>query len=184
MRIAIGSDHAGFELKETLRAWLVEMGHDVVDVGTHSEERCDYPHFGAAVGHAVADGEVERGVTVCGSGQGIAMAANKIRTPSGRANSRPRNCTSVDTVFCAMKMSSRIVTSEPSTRPIHAEPSRPAELSGTEPLLPGRCSAGSTVAGAAAWVDESSVGASAVSGVDSVRSASPVSGDRVVMYEL
>ena len=78
MRIAIGSDHAGFELKETLKAWLVEMGHDVVDVGTHSEERCDYPHFGAAVGHAVADGEVERGVTVCGSGQGIAMAANKI----------------------------------------------------------------------------------------------------------
>ena len=78
MRIAIGSDHAGFELKETLRAWLVEMGHDVLDVGTHSEERCDYPHFGAAVGHAVADGDVERGVTVCGSGQGIAMAANKI----------------------------------------------------------------------------------------------------------
>ena len=78
MRIAIGSDHAGFELKETLKAWLVEMGHDVVDVGTHSEERCDYPHFGAAVGHAVADGEVERGVTVCGSGQGIAMAANKV----------------------------------------------------------------------------------------------------------
>ena len=78
MRIAIGSDHAGFELKEVLKAWLAEMGHDVIDVGTHSEERCDYPHFGAAVGHAVADGEAQVGVTVCGSGQGIAMAANKV----------------------------------------------------------------------------------------------------------
>ena len=78
MKVAIGSDHAGFRLKESLRGWLVEMGHDVLDVGTTSEERCDYPHFGAAVGHAVGDGRVDVGVTVCGSGQGIAMAANKI----------------------------------------------------------------------------------------------------------
>ncbi len=78
MRIAIGSDHAGFALKETLRAWLAEQDHEVLDLGTHSDERVDYPHFGAAVGRAVASGEVDLGVAVCGSGQGICMAANKI----------------------------------------------------------------------------------------------------------
>jgi ribose 5-phosphate isomerase B len=78
MRIAIGSDHAGFVLKETLLAWLIEQGHDVLDLGAYSEERVDYPHFGALVGRAVAAGEVELGVAVCGSGQGICMAANKI----------------------------------------------------------------------------------------------------------
>jgi ribose 5-phosphate isomerase B len=78
MRIAIGSDHAGFVLKETLRTWLIEQGHDVLDLGAHSDERVDYPHFGALVGRAVAAGEVELGVAVCGSGQGICMAANKI----------------------------------------------------------------------------------------------------------
>lgn len=78
MRIAIGSDHAGFALKETLRMWLVEQGHDVADLGTHTEERCDYPTFGALVGEAVARGDAELGVVVCGSGQGICMAANKV----------------------------------------------------------------------------------------------------------
>lgn len=78
MRIAIGSDHAGFTLKETLRTWLVDQGHDVRDLGAYSEERVDYPHFGAAVGRAVAAGDVDLGVAVCGSGQGICMAANKI----------------------------------------------------------------------------------------------------------
>lgn len=78
MRIAIGSDHAGFALKETLRMWLVEQGHEVADLGTHTEERCDYPTFGALVGEAVARGDAEFGVVVCGSGQGICMAANKI----------------------------------------------------------------------------------------------------------
>ncbi len=78
MRIAIGSDHAGFELKQAIGAWLREMGHDVLDLGTDSSASVDYPHFGAAVGHAVADGQATYGVTVCGSGQGIAMAANKV----------------------------------------------------------------------------------------------------------
>ena len=78
MRIAIGSDHAGFVLKETLRTWLGEQGHEVLDLGTHSDDRVDYPHFGAAVGRAVASGEADLGVAVCGSGQGICMAANKI----------------------------------------------------------------------------------------------------------
>ena len=78
MRIAIGSDHAGFVLKEKLRTWLGEQGHEVLDLGTHSDDRVDYPHFGAAVGRAVASGEADLGVAVCGSGQGICMAANKI----------------------------------------------------------------------------------------------------------
>lgn len=78
MKIVTGSDHAGFALKETLRVWLIEQGHEVIDVGTYTEERVDYPHFGALVGRAVASGEAEVGVAVCGSGQGICMAANKI----------------------------------------------------------------------------------------------------------
>jgi len=78
MRIAIGSDHAGFDLKSALRDWLHEQGHEVVDVGTDSLDSCDYPVFGAAVGREVASGDVDLGVAVCGSGEGICMAANKI----------------------------------------------------------------------------------------------------------
>ena len=78
MRIAVGSDHAGFLLKERIKGWLEEQGHEVLDVGAFSEERVDYPDFGAKVGHAVVDGEADRGVCVCGSGQGICMAVNKV----------------------------------------------------------------------------------------------------------
>ena len=78
MRIAIGSDHAGFHLKHELADHLRTLGHNVVDCGTHSVDRVDYPDFGAAVGRAVRDGEAEAGICVCGSGIGIAMAANKI----------------------------------------------------------------------------------------------------------
>ncbi len=78
MRIVLASDHAGFELKSTLSAWLLNMGHEVYDVGVFSEERADYPEFGAELGRVVAAGEAEFGVAVCGSGQGICMAANKI----------------------------------------------------------------------------------------------------------
>ena len=78
MRIAVGSDHAGFHLKERLAAHLRDRGHDVVDCGTHSDDRVDYPDFGAAVGRAVRDGEADGGLCVCGSGIGIAMAATKI----------------------------------------------------------------------------------------------------------
>ena len=78
MKIAIGSDHAGYVLKETLEAWLLENGYEVTDLGTYSEERVDYPHYGALVGRAVARGDAEVGVAVCGSGQGICMAANKV----------------------------------------------------------------------------------------------------------
>lgn len=78
MRVAIGSDHAGFLLKQALGRWLRERGHTVIDVGTHDAERTDYPVFGARVATLVAAGEVDAGVAVCGSGQGICMAANKV----------------------------------------------------------------------------------------------------------
>ncbi len=77
-RIAAGSDHAGFLLKNALIAHLRDTGHEVNDLGTYTAERVDYPDFGAAVGHAVADGEAELGLAVCGSGIGISIAANKI----------------------------------------------------------------------------------------------------------
>jgi ribose 5-phosphate isomerase B len=78
MKIAVASDHAGFELKSVLSSWLLEMGHEVHDVGVFTQERADYPEFGAELGRLVAAGEAEVGVAVCGSGQGICMAANKI----------------------------------------------------------------------------------------------------------
>ena len=79
MRVAFGSDHAGFSLKEILKYDVERRGHVVSDVGTTSSElSVDYPDYGAAVGRAVAAGEAELGVCTCGSGIGIAMAANKI----------------------------------------------------------------------------------------------------------
>ncbi|CAN5194692.1 ribose 5-phosphate isomerase B [soil metagenome] len=78
MRIAIGADHAGYELKTHLVRTLGEWGHEVVDMGTDSEERVDYPPIMAAVGRAVAAGEVDRGIVLGGSGQGEQIAANKV----------------------------------------------------------------------------------------------------------
>lgn len=78
MKIAIGSDHAGFHLKETLRNWLESQGYDVTDCGTYSDDRADYPIFGQAVALMVSKNEADFGVVVCGSGQGICMAANKV----------------------------------------------------------------------------------------------------------
>lgn len=77
MRIAIGSDHAGYPLKEHLAAWLAESGHAVYDLGTHSPDPVDYPDYAAAVSQAVLDGRADRGVVVCGSGAGACVAANK-----------------------------------------------------------------------------------------------------------
>ncbi|MFV1970292.1 MAG: ribose 5-phosphate isomerase B [Acidimicrobiia bacterium] len=78
MRVVIGSDHAGFELKQKLVGHLEHEGHLVVDVGTDSEEPVDYPDSAAAVGRAVVAGEGEKGIIVCGSGAGGSIAANKI----------------------------------------------------------------------------------------------------------
>ena len=76
--IAVGSDHAGYSLKQRLAAELRTLGHEVLDLGAHDADRVDYPDFGAAVGRAVADAVADLGVCVCGSGIGIAMAANKV----------------------------------------------------------------------------------------------------------
>ncbi len=78
MRIALGSDHAGFHLKRALAGHLAARGVETVDLGTDAAERCDYPDFGAAVGRAVASKQADLGLCVCGTGVGIAMAANKI----------------------------------------------------------------------------------------------------------
>lgn len=78
MRVAIGSDHAGFEQKERLKAHLAEQGHEPVDVGTFSEDSVDYPDFALKVGRSVAKGETDFGVLVCGTGIGMAIAANKV----------------------------------------------------------------------------------------------------------
>ena len=77
-RIAAGADHAGVQLKDALVAHLRELGHEVVDCGTHGTDRVDYPDYGEAVARKVAAGEVELGLCVCGTGIGISMAANKV----------------------------------------------------------------------------------------------------------
>ena len=76
--VAVGSDHAGYVLKEAVADHLRAGGHTVVDVGTHSTDRVDYPDYGEAVGRAVVGGEAEMGIAVCGSGIGIGIAANKV----------------------------------------------------------------------------------------------------------
>lgn len=78
MKIAVGSDHAGYRLKQVLAEYLRELGYDVVDKGTNGTASVDYPDFAEAVGKAVAEGSVDRGVLVCGTGIGVSIAANKI----------------------------------------------------------------------------------------------------------
>jgi len=82
MRIALAADHAGFALKEELAAWLRDQGHEVSDLGTNSAESVDYPLFGHKLAQAIASGDAERGVAVCGSGIGISIAVN--REPKAR----------------------------------------------------------------------------------------------------
>ena len=77
MHIAIASDHAAFAMKRDLAAWLVEAGHDVRDLGTSGEASVDYPDFGYLLADTIARGEAERGIALCGSGIGIAIAANR-----------------------------------------------------------------------------------------------------------
>ncbi|MEO0404198.1 MAG: ribose 5-phosphate isomerase B [Bacteroidota bacterium] len=77
MNIVIGGDHAGFELKGKLITWLGEKGHDVMDVGTHSDESTDYPDYAHALANAVADTENALGILICGSANGVSMTANK-----------------------------------------------------------------------------------------------------------
>jgi ribose 5-phosphate isomerase B len=79
MKIAIGSDHAGFQYKEKIKDFLGQLGHNVTDLGTHSEEPVDYPLFIRPVAEAVARGEVDRGIVLGGSGNGEAMVANRVK---------------------------------------------------------------------------------------------------------
>ena len=90
MKLVVGSDHAAYELKEAIKAKLISEGHEVIDAGCDSTESVDYPKYGHAVGRAVASGEAERGIAVCGSGIGISIACNKV--PGIRA----ALCTSVE----------------------------------------------------------------------------------------
>lgn len=79
MRIGIGNDHTALELKAEVIAFLKENGHEVVDYGTTGSESCDYPVYGEAVARAVAAGEIDRGILICGTGLGISLAANKVK---------------------------------------------------------------------------------------------------------
>ena len=90
MKLVVGSDHAAYELKEAIKEKLISEGHEVIDVGCDSTESVDYTKYGHAVGRAVASGEAERGIAVCGSGIGISIACNKV--PGIRA----ALCTSVE----------------------------------------------------------------------------------------
>ena len=78
MRIVLGADHAGFALKQALLEVVRTLGHDVLDVGAHDTSPSDYPDFAEKVAAAIRDGEAERGILICGSGVGVAVAANKI----------------------------------------------------------------------------------------------------------
>ena len=79
MKIALGCDHGGLELKEKVKAHLLERGFEIKDCGTYSADSCDYPDFGAAAARCVAGGECERGIVICTTGIGISIAANKVR---------------------------------------------------------------------------------------------------------
>ncbi|MBS3820629.1 MAG: ribose 5-phosphate isomerase B [Planctomycetes bacterium] len=79
MKIGIGSDHAGFKYRNVIRDHLIEAGHDVMDFGPETDGRCDYPDLIFPVARAVAAGEVERGIALGGSGNGEAMAANRVK---------------------------------------------------------------------------------------------------------
>lgn len=79
MKIGIGNDHSAVEMKNEITAFVESLGHEVVNYGTDSSESCDYPIYGEKVGHAVASGEVDKGILICGTGLGISLAANKVK---------------------------------------------------------------------------------------------------------
>ena len=78
MKIAIGNDHAAVEMKNEIKAYLESKGHEVINFGTDTSDSCDYPVYGQKVAEAVASGQVEEGVLICGTGIGISLAANKV----------------------------------------------------------------------------------------------------------
>ena len=78
MKIAMGNDHVAYDLKEHIKAYLEAKGHEIVDFGAYSSERCDYPIYGKKVADAIVSGECEQGILICGTGVGISLAANKV----------------------------------------------------------------------------------------------------------
>jgi ribose 5-phosphate isomerase B len=78
MRIALGNDHVAYAMKLEVADYLRELGHEVLDLGHHDDQRTDYPGYGAAVGRAVVAGDADRGIAICGTGVGISIAANKV----------------------------------------------------------------------------------------------------------
>lgn len=79
MKIAIGNDHSAVEMKQEITEFLKELGHEVINFGTDSNESCDYPIYGEKVGNAIVEGKAERGILICGTGVGISLAANKVK---------------------------------------------------------------------------------------------------------
>lgn len=79
MKIAMGNDHTAVEMKQQIKAYLEEKGHEIIDFGTNETASCDYPVYGEKVGRAVADGEAQCGIAICGTGIGISLAANKVK---------------------------------------------------------------------------------------------------------
>ena len=79
MKIAIGNDHVAVEMKNQISEYLISLGYEVINFGTDSAERCDYPVYGEAVARAVVKGDAERGIVICGTGVGISLAANRVR---------------------------------------------------------------------------------------------------------
>ncbi len=79
MKIAFGSDHAGYDYRQMLMEHAKELGHEVIDMGPFSKESCDYPVYGKAVAEAVSKGEADRGILICGTGFGISLAANRMK---------------------------------------------------------------------------------------------------------
>ena len=103
MKIAIGNDHVAVDMKREISAYLKELGHEVLDLGTDTAARCDYPVYGERVGRAVAEGRADLGITICGTGVGISLAANRVpgvravicSEPYSAALSRRHNNTNV-----------------------------------------------------------------------------------------
>lgn len=89
MRLAIGNDHAAYDMKLEIKEYLEGKGHEVTDFGTHSTESCNYPEYGEAVGRAVANGEADGGVLICGTGIGISISANKVKGVRAAVCSEP-----------------------------------------------------------------------------------------------
>ena len=103
MRIAVANDHVAYGMKKDVVGYVESLGHSVIDLGHHDEERTDYPSYGRAVGEAVAAGDADRGIAICGTGVGISIAANKVAgvravvcsEPYSAALSREHNDTNV-----------------------------------------------------------------------------------------